>query len=436
MKNKRIEYIIDEILDQYAYADQSNRPWIIGFSGGKDSTVLLMLVWIALQKLKDLPCPFQLRRPIYVVCNDTMVENPIIANYVDDVLDQIEIKAREENLPIFVRKTTPRLEDSFWVNVIGKGYPVPNTAFRWCTEKMKIKPTARFITEQVDECGEAIILIGTRKAESATRARSIKKHEIHGKRLTKHTLLANTYVYAPIKELLLEEVWYIINAIPSPWGFDNKTLFNISTGGSYKSHGSCGQSRFGCWTCTVIKDDKSMRSLIKNGHEWMQPLYDFRLKLDQERNVIENRFPLRRDGKKAVNDMGPYTFKYRAQMLEGLLKVQCELQQHNPKIKLITDQELIAIQVNWYRDFNFGHQVSEIYNKIYNSTLAMEDGKIKNKLEADLMREICKENIEEGELIEQLLMLQKSKSLMHWRRGLKTEIESRLEEFIKTKKKS
>ena len=116
-----------------------------------------------------------------------MVENPIIATYVDEVLKKIEIKAREEDLPIFVRKTVPKLEDSFWVNVIGKGYPVPNTAFRWCTEKLKIKPTARFIIDQVDECGEAIILIGTRKAESATRARSIKKHEIHGKRLTNHT---------------------------------------------------------------------------------------------------------------------------------------------------------------------------------------------------------------------------------------------------------
>ncbi len=395
MRNKRIEYIIDEILDQYAYADESTRPWIIGFSGGKDSTVLLMLVWIALEKLKELPGPFQLRRPIYVVCNDTMVENPIIASYVDQVLEQIEKKAREEDLPIFVRKTTPRLEDSFWVNVIGKGYPVPNTAFRWCTEKMKIKPTARFIIEQVDECGEAIILIGTRKAESATRARSIKKHEIHGKRLTNHTLLANTYVYAPIKELLLEEVWYIINTIPSPWGFDNKILFNIYLDASAddyecptvvtdKSHGSCGQSRFGCWTCTVVKDDKSMRSLIKNGREWMQPLYDFRLKLDQERNIIENRFPLRRDGRKAVNDMGPYTFTYRAQLLEGLLNIQHELQQHTPEIKLISDQELIAIQVNWYRDFNFAHQVSEIYNKIYNSSLNMEEGKMKNLNSATL----------------------------------------------------
>ena len=443
--NKRIEYIIDEILDQYMYADTTDRPWIIGFSGGKDSTVLLTLVWLALRKIKEEKIvPFQFRRPIYVVCNDTMVENPIISSYVDDVLSQIEKKAREEDLPIFVRKTIPKLEDSFWVNVIGKGYPVPNTAFRWCTDKMKIKPTARFITEQVDECGEAIILIGTRKAESATRARSIKKHEIHGQRLTHHTILHNTYVYAPIKELMLEEVWYIINAIPCPWGFDNKILFNIYLDASAddyecptvvtdKSHGSCGQSRFGCWVCTVVKDDKSMRSLIKNGREWMQPLYDFRIELDAERNIIENRMPFRRDGRRAVNDMGPYIFSYRAKILRRLLEVQHELQQRDPKIKLISDQELIAIQVNWYRDFNFGHQVSEIYNSIYKESFSMEENE-KNKLEAELMREVCKNNPDEGELIEQLLLLQKSKSLMQRRRGLKNEIELRLKEFLNSKK--
>lgn len=443
--SKRIEYIVDEILDQYMYADTSFRPWIIGFSGGKDSTVLLTLVWLALRKIKrDTITPFQLRRPIYVVCNDTMVENPIIATYVDEVLAQIETKAREEDLPIFVRKTEPKLEDSFWVNVIGKGYPVPNTAFRWCTDKMKIKPTARFIIEQVDECGEAIILIGTRKTESATRARSIKKHEVYGKRLTNHTILRNTYVYAPIKELMLEEVWYIINAIPSPWGFDNSILFNIYKDASAddyecptvvtdKSHGSCGQSRFGCWVCTVVKDDKSMRSLIKNGREWMKPLYDFRIEIEQERNIIENRMPYRRDGRRAINDMGPYVFSYRAKMLRRLLEVQHDLQKHDPKIKLISDQELIAIQVNWYRDFNFGYQVSEIYNSIYKESFNMEEN-IKNKLEADLMKEICFENPEEGELIEQLLLLQRSKSLMQRRRGLKNEIESRLKEFVNNKK--
>lgn len=443
---KRIQYIIDEIVDQYMYADTSFRPWIIGFSGGKDSTVLLMLTWLALRKIKEtIPAPFQLRRPIYVVCNDTLVENPIISSYVADVLEQIRKKAREEDLPIIVETTIPKLEDTFWVNVIGKGYPVPNTAFRWCTERMKIKPTARFITEQVDECGEAIILIGTRKAESATRARSIKKHEIHGQRLTHHTILKNTYVYAPIKELMLEEIWYIINKIPSPWGYDNSILFNIYMDASAddyecptvvtdKSHGSCGQSRFGCWTCTVVKDDKSMRSLINNGREWMQPLYDFRLQLDKERNIIENRFPFRRDGRKAVNEMGPYIFSYRASVLKRLLQIQHDLQRKDPQIKLISDQELIAIQVNWYRDFNFGYQVSEIYNTIYNTSLNMEEN-VKNKLEADLMREVCREHPEEGELIEQLLLLQKSKSLMQRRRGLKSEIETRLEDFVNKKAK-
>lgn len=444
--SERIDFIIDEILDQYMYADTSYRPWIIGFSGGKDSTVLLTLTWLALKKIKEqTPVPFQLRRPIYVVCNDTLVENPIISSYVDDVLEQIQKAAREQDLPIFVRKTIPRLEDSFWVNVIGKGYPVPNTAFRWCTEKMKIKPTARFITEQVDECGEAIVLIGTRKAESATRARSIKKHEIHGQRLTHHTLLKNTFVYAPIKELMLEEIWYIINAIPSPWGYDNSVLFNIYLDASAddyecptvvtdKSHGSCGQSRFGCWVCTVVKDDKSMRSLINKGREWMQPLYDFRKQLDDERNIIENRIPFRRDGRRAVNDMGPYVFGYRASILKRLLQVQYELQQKDLNIKLISDKELIAIQVNWYRDFNFIYQVSDIYKSIYKDSFVMDNEKQKNKLEADLMRKVCEDNIEEGELIEQLLLLQKSKSLMQRRRGLKSEIESRLEEFVNKKK--
>ena len=127
--NKRIEGIINDLVDQYAFADKSERPWIIGFSGGKDSTVLLTLVWMALLKIRELPNPFQLRRPIYVVCNDTMVENPLITEYVFEVLNTIEKAAKEQDLPIFIKTTTPKLEDTFWVNVLGKGYPVPITYF-------------------------------------------------------------------------------------------------------------------------------------------------------------------------------------------------------------------------------------------------------------------------------------------------------------------
>lgn len=95
---KRINDIIEELKDQYLEEDRCNRPWIIGFSGGKDSTVLLTLTWLALQQLKEVG--YHLMRQVYVVCNDTMVENPVIEEYVTVVLDTIRKAAREQELPI------------------------------------------------------------------------------------------------------------------------------------------------------------------------------------------------------------------------------------------------------------------------------------------------------------------------------------------------
>ena len=225
----RILSIIEELIDQYQEDDRYNRPWIIGFSGGKDSTVLLTLVWLALLKIREEnPTATFFKRQIYVVCNDTMVENPVIEEYVSNVLLTIQKAAKEQQLLITVKTTTPQIEDTFWCCVIGKGYPAPNNLFRFCTEKMKIKPTSNFITKQVTADGEAIILIGTRLTESQQRAKSIKKHDIKGHRLSKHPLNPNTYTYAPIKELMVEEVWWIINAIRSPWSFDNQILFKIA----------------------------------------------------------------------------------------------------------------------------------------------------------------------------------------------------------------
>lgn len=437
---KFIQNIIDEIIDQYLFADKSLRPWIIGFSGGKDSTVMLQFVWKALQHIKQLGLvPY---RQIYIVCNDTMVENPVITEYVYRVLEKIEQAAVEQDLPIRVIKTIPRLEDSFWVNLIGKGYPAPNNAFRWCTERLKIKPTQRFILEQVDEFGEAIILIGTRSAESASRAKSMKKHAIKGKRLSKHPTQPNTFMYAPIRYLSLEEVWYTINTMPSPWGASNDELFQIYSDASAddyecptvvtdKEHKSCGQSRFGCWTCTVVKQDKSMSALIENGLTWLKPLLQLRNELAEERNIIENRMPQRRNGTDAINGMGPYYPKYRASVLLRLLQAQKEVQKDKPHVELITNQELIAIQTIWYRDFVFDQKVSEIYHNAYKSDLDMKDHNEKKEKELELLKKSCQENPQDFELIQELLTLQKNKSLLNRKRGLKGDIETRIEEYLK-----
>ena len=440
-----VQTVIDEIVDQYMFADNTKRPWIIGFSGGKDSTVMLQLVWKALEKAKH----FHgfVARDIYVVCNDTMIENPIISEYVNRVLDKIEQASVEQDMPIRVVKTMPRLEDSLWVNMIGKGYPAPNNAFRWCTERLKIKPTARFITEQVDAFGEAIILIGTRYAESANRAKTMNKHAIRGKRLTKHPTQPNTWMYAPIRYLLLEQVWYIINTMASPWGASNDELFQIYANASADDyecpvvvtstdHKSCGQSRFGCWMCSVVKEDKSMAALINNGFSWLAPLLKFRDEIVSERNVIDNRMALRRNGTLAVNEMGSYKPEYRASLLKRLLMTQKALQQEGHNVELVTNQELIAIQTIWYRDFVFNYKVSEIYHDVYKSVLDMKEHNEKTEKELDLLRKTCEDNPHDFNLIQELLTLQKNKSLLNRKRGLEDDIESRIEEYIKREKEN
>jgi len=437
----RILAIIDELIEQYLEKDRYNRPWIIGFSGGKDSTVLLTLVWLALQKIREEKIA-TLRRQIYVVCNDTMVENPVIEEYVSNVLQIIQKAAKEQQLPIIVKTTTPQIEDSFWCCVIGRGYPVPNNSFRFCTEKMKIKPTSTFITNQVVADGEAIILIGTRLDESQQRTKSIKKHDIKGYNLSKHPLNPNTYTYAPIKELMLEEVWYIINAIPSPWGFDNQILFKIymdASADDYEcptvvtndSHRSCGQSRFGCWVCTVVKEDKSMNALIKSGVEWMKPLLDYRDRLVENRNVSDNRSDRRRNGTLAVDEtghkQGHYTIEYRIKLLKELLTIQKETQQHRPFIDLITSQELIAIQVIWYRDGYFSPTVNDIYNEVYGYDLPNDNIGLQERL---LLERACN-NPAHYSLIQELLALQKNKILLMKKYGLQTDLETRLDRYVK-----
>jgi DNA sulfur modification protein DndC len=310
---------------------------------------------------------------------------------------------------------------------------------------MKIKPTSRFIIEQVTENGEAIILLGTRSAESAQRAKSIKKHHIKGKRLTKHPNHHNTFVYSPIKDLFLEEVWYIINAMKCPWGADNTKLFQIYSDASAddyecptmvtdKSHTSCGQSRFGCWTCTVVKEDKSMSALVNKGYSWLKPLLDLRQRMVDDRNKSENRMPTRRNGQHAVtkdgHNQGNYTEEYRAKLLEDILATQREVRMTNNNLTLITNQELVAIQVIWNKDLNFKYRVSEIYNKIYNKEMELKTNDERVRKEVNLLKEVCSENPSDFDLIQELLTMQKNKALLNRKRGLKDDMERVIEKYL------
>lgn len=433
-----ISHLENEIIDQYLYDDHPTRPWIIGFSGGKDSTMLLQVVWNALKKIE----PALLTRRIYVVCNDTLVENPRIVKFINTTLKKIQKAANLNNIPLEVHQTMPVLDDTFWVKLIGLGYPAPNKFYRWCTERLKIDPTTRFIKETASMNEEAIILLGTRSAESSNRAASIKRHEVRGQRLRKH-LLPNVYVYAPIKDIGTNELWQYLNQVPPPWGGTHKelvTLYRNANAGDCPlviddTTPSCGNSRFGCWTCTVVNKDKSMEGLIDNGEEWMQPLADIRNFLIETRDNPEKyRQKERRNGTRVDNLWGPYLFETRVEILKRILKAQKAIEK-TEGIELITHQEMVLIQYHWFRDSFFKTKVSQVYNRIFQTQIDMSKQEEKLKQEADLLKKSCKQEPKDVELIQDLLALQKTKTLMIRKRGLQSDIENRLDQFIEELKK-
>jgi len=343
-----------ELLDEYL--QPHNHPWIVGYSGGKDSTLVVQLVF---EMLLSLP-PSERRRPIHIVANDTLVESPLVISHIQRSFQYFSDAADAFQLPITVRVTHPDPDQTFWVNLIGRGYPPPSRNFRWCTDRMKILPTSRYFREQASASGKVILLLGVRRSESAARAASANRYDATG-RLNPHNDLAGCMVFRPIVEFTTEEVWEYLGAVPPPWGGSHRdiiALYRNAQGGecpvvTQKSDApSCGtsSSRFGCWTCTVVVKDKSLEGFIEAGYREFGPLVEFREWLVEIRNNPQRRLARRRDGRITHMESGtlipgPFTFETRREILDRLLDLQKQLQR-----QLVTPEELERIQAIWAED--------------------------------------------------------------------------------------
>lgn len=365
---------LDVIRETYA---QDARPWVIGFSGGKDSTCTLQLIW---QALKALPID-QRRKPIHVISSNTLVETPAIVSYIRDTIAAIESAAKRDGLNITARVVEPRAQDSFWVNVIGRGYPAPTNKFRWCTERLKIHPADRFIKDQVAHYGEVVLALGVRSAESATRAQVMALRKIDGQRLRTHKTLAGALVFAPIEDWTTDDVWaYLLQNSYTPWGTDNNDLAAMYRTADAEcplvvdtTTPSCGNSRFGCWVCTVVTRDKSMEAMIDSGQWWMEELLKIRDELaDTHRPEVRAKVRSIRklDGRillKSQSDEaspGPYTFDYCKSLLQRILATQKALPPEADGFELITEAELLEIRRIWRNDrHDWEDSVPRIYEK-------------------------------------------------------------------------
>ncbi len=132
--------VVESIKAEYLSEEQSY-PWIVGFSGGKDSTVLAHAIFEALLSLP----PSKRKRAVHIVSNDTLVESPLVVAHLERSQAAIREAAVNWGLPVSVATTTPPVDKTFWTLLIGKGYPSPNQTMRWCTDRLKIQPTSQYI---------------------------------------------------------------------------------------------------------------------------------------------------------------------------------------------------------------------------------------------------------------------------------------------------
>lgn len=346
----RVAAIRREVRDEYL-ADHK-RPWIIGFSAGKDSTLVLQMV---LEALLHTPPPPDRQRPVYVLANDTLVESPVYQSWIDRSLDRVREGVAALRLPVQVVKTHPDEDATFWVNLLGRGYPAPNRNFRWCTDRMKIQPCTRFIREKVDQGGEVILLLGVRRSESAARAGRIAAYDERSRdgRLNPHNDIRGCLVYRPIVDLSNDDVWHVLLSCRPPWGGSHRdlvTLYRNAQGGECPfivgedDAPSCGTTspRFGCWTCTVVEKDNSLAGLIDAGFENLTGLSEFRERIKQVSANPDYRSKIRRNGQPGL---GPLTLEARQLLLSELLRLEADTQ-----LPLISQQELRLIRDQWNRD--------------------------------------------------------------------------------------
>lgn len=407
--------IIEEMRLVYLH-DQ--RPWMLGFSGGKDSTLLCQLTFEMLKTLK----PEERHKKIYIVTSDTMVENPIVKAYMHRMSEAINRASQAEQLNVEAHILYPETRQTFWSLVIGLGYPTPEApGFRWCTERLKINPSNKFTYDTIKKDGEIVILLGVRKAESAARSKSISSHEIEGKILSPHVSIPKAYVYNPLTEIPNSVVWeYLLKGdAMSAWGTDNKYLFSLYQGENLGEEQSVvgeidkdkipitGNSRFGCWCCTMVKEDKSLQNFIDHGAEELKPLRRFRNWLVELRATPEARDWRRRNGTVYFNaegefGRGPFTLESRKLILKELLKLEIET-----GFELITIEELKMIDKMWEDEGDLTRRaLVDIYYEVKGVRLpwdqfkhAKYDGETVNSISA-----LCKKYDVPFELVSKLLI--------------------------------
>ncbi len=303
------------------------KRWLVMYSGGKDSTTALILI-LETAKAYDME--------VEVVYSDTGVEIPTLQNYANEFMNYLK-----QNLGIKVRIFKPELKDTFWTNLIGRGYPPPHQGFRWCTPRLKINSVDKFI-KTLPNKNETLIITGVRFGESDARDARLNLSCQRGGECGQgvwyqHSNRLDVGYFSPIITWRECDVWDFLNFVAPTWGYPTGNLQDVYMGR---------ETRFGCWVCTVVSQDRTMQKIVKV-HQEYQGLLGFRDWLMEFGRLPKNRVS------KPNGLPGRLTLSARKKILERLRDVEKNLGK-----TLLTDGEYKMIQSYW-RDPKYGDKYKE-----------------------------------------------------------------------------
>jgi len=344
---KKIDQV-KKLIQRYYLED--DRTWIIGYSGGKDSSLVIKLVLSAIKET-----PISARKSIQIMFCDTGVEIPIFSDYISKSLLKIEEECQLYGIDVKSRAVRPKLDNRYFVKVIGRGYPPPTNKFRWCTDKLRIDPIQVALKEISSD--EALVVLGTRYEESNERGKILAKYATDKPLIFDQAGHSRTKLFCPIANFSIEEVWENLLELEFPESVDIGKITEIYEKISGEcpivrlpDANPCSKGRFGCWTCTVVRQDKATQNLVKNGYQNLKPLLIFRNWLVEIRDKTDYRCSIRRNG---IKGLGPFRLSARQKILRKLLEVQ-----DASGFELISSVEIHRIKELW-RDDRFSKNYFE-----------------------------------------------------------------------------
>ncbi len=228
-----------DLIDKLYSTD--NRPWTVGYSGGKDSTLVLQLICEVAKK-------YNWKNPVFVVYNKTGLE-PI--GKFERHNKQLE---RMRKVGINAVCSEPVLKNRFWCMICGRGYPAPALRLRYCTKCLKQQPNERYFTKVAKESPSrgCLVIDGTRKEESKQRTKRLTEQgaPFGLVRLRKQL---NIESLSPIADVKTAEVWEYLESVGTFfWG---GTIAELK--GEYQND----YARDGCWVCPFLTKEKELRFL-------------------------------------------------------------------------------------------------------------------------------------------------------------------------------